>query len=563
MVCVIVLLVVFACNGKNKSSENENSISIDLKRGDVISCGPPGKEFGAVGFESSCTKKVEKDFDLAIAMLHSFEYNEAEKVFAKVIDNEPGCAMAYWGVAMANYHPLWEPPSQSELEKGAKAIAIAQSLQSTKGIDKDYVYALAQFYQDWKTLNHRTRSLNYERAMARMYGAYPSNDELAIFYALTLVATADPADKTYSNQIKAGNILTALYIREPDHPGIVHYIIHTYDNPELANLALPAARKYASIAPSSAHAQHMPAHIFIRLGLWDECIKSSIVSTESARCYAETAGMEGHWDEELHGMDYLMYAYLQKAETKLAKVQYDYLKTIQKVEPPNFKVAYAFASIPSRYFLENKMWEEAAHLEVYPKDFPWEKFPWQKAIFHFTRLLGSVHLGDIDSVKIELANLNSLYDTLTNQGESYKANQVLIQLKTGEAWMQMMEGKSRDARQLMSLAADMEDKTEKHPVTPGSVLPARELLGDMLLLMNKPKEALVAYEANLKKLPNRFNGLFGAAVAAEHLKDMDKAMSYYQQLTAMANVNVVSRYELEAARKFLAKHKSNLEGATQ
>ncbi|HJY22256.1 MAG TPA: hypothetical protein VJ279_05185, partial [Hanamia sp.] len=315
-----------------------------------------------------------------------------------------------------------------------------------------------------------------------------------------------------------------------------------------AALALPAARKYASIAPSSAHAQHMPSHIFTRLGLWDECIKSNLASIASAKCYAENAGIKGHWDEELHGMDYLVYAYLQKGDNNLAKQQLDYLKNIQEVYPSNFKVAYAFAAIPARYFLENKMWKEAAAMEMHPKDFPWQKFPWQKAIIHFTRLLGSVHIGNIELAKTELKNLNRMYDTLSAQKDIYKANQVMIQMKTGEAWILFKEGKTDEALQLMSLAADMEDKTEKSPVTPGEVLPAKELLADMLLQLNKPAEALEAYEANLKTHPNRFNGLYGAALASEKSDKMGKAKYYYHQLTAIANSSDSKRPELETAR---------------
>lgn len=400
-----------------------------------------------------------------------------------------------------------------------------------------------------------TGNVCFEKAMGKIHTAYPNDKEAAIFYGLSLVGAANPADKSFSNQRKAGAILTALYPKEPTHPGIVHYIIHSYDYPELAALALPAARKYASIAPSSAHAQHMPSHIFTRLGLWDECIQSTLVSTSSAKCYAENAGIKGHWDEELHGMDYLVYAYLQKAENDLAKQQYDYLKSIQEVYPVNFKDAYAFAAIPARYFPENKMWKEAASMEMHPTNFPWQKFPWQKAIIHFTRLLGSVHMGNSKVARTELKNLNRLYDTLKAQKDDYKANQVMIQIKTGEAWILLEERKMDEALQRMNLAADLEDKTEKSPVTPGEVIPAKELLADMLLQLNKPTDALEAYEADLKKHPNRFNGLNGAALASERSNKVEKATYYYQQLTAIANSPDANRPELEIARLFLKKEK--------
>src|SRR5579871_3028255 len=389
--------------------------------------------------------------------------------------------------------------------------------------------------------------------MERLYKKYPDDKEAAIFYALVLDGTADPTDKTFANQKKAGAILSGLYPNQPDHPGIVHYIIHTYDYPQLASLALPAARKYASIAPSSAHAQHMPSHIFTRLGLWDECIQSNLVSTASAKCYAENAGIKGHWDEELHGMDYLVYAYLQKGDNDHAKEQYDYLKTIHEVYPVNFKDAYAFAAIPARYFLENKMWKEAAGITLSPVDFPWQKFPWQEAIIHFARLLGSAHINDLNLARAELKDLNIIYDTLTAQKDLYKANQVMIQIKSGEAWILFEEKKMSEALQMMTTAADMEDRTEKSPVTPGEVIPAKELLADMLMQLNKPDEALKAYEADLKNHPNRFNGLYGAAQASERLNNTEKAKHYYQQLILIANSSSTKRSELKTAESFLKK----------
>ena len=385
-----------------------------------------------------------------------------------------------------------------------------------------------------------------------IYKKYPQDKEAAIFYALSLDAAADPADKSYNNQKKAGAILNAVYPDEPNHPGIVHYLIHTYDYPGLAELALPAARKYASIAPSSAHAQHMPSHIFTRLGLWDECIKSNLMSTSSARCYAETAGIKGHWDEELHGMDYLIYAYLQKGDVVHAKEQRDYLKTIHDVYPISFKDAYAFAAIPSRYLIENKMWNDAAHLETYPVEFPWVKFPWQKAIIHYTRLIGFVHIGNIDSARVEMKKLNILHDSLFAEKDMYKADQVEIQIKVSNALILFKEGKKNAALDLMKSAADMEDATEKHPVTPGQVVPARELLGDMLSEMRYYSKALEAYQEDLKINPNRFNGLYGAGLAAEKSGDKQKAEFYYRQLIDQSVFNS-TRPELVQAKHFLSK----------
>ena len=542
---LIFILLIFHQSCKQKNTPPSKAIinEIKLKRGDIISCGALDKQFGTMEFKTSLGENVKEDFNLAVKLLHSFEYDEAEKAFAKVIDKEPGYAIPYWGVAMSNFHPLWTPPTEVELEKGAKAIQIAQSLPTSKR-EEAYIDALAAFYKDWRKTDHKTRCLNFERGMEKVYKNYPEDKEASIFYALSLNGAVDPADKSFARQKKAGAILNNLFPGQPNHPGIIHYIIHNYDYPELAELALPAARKYASVAPSSAHALHMPSHIFTRLGLWDECIHSNLVSVASAQCYAKAAGIKGHWDEELHGLDYLMYAYLQKGENDSAKKQWDYLKTIHDVSPINFKVAYAYAAIPSRYLLENKMWQEAANLIVAPVNFPWKKFPWQEAIIHFTRLLGSVHTNNLNSAKDELKALIRIHDTLMAQKDNYKANQVDIQIKTSEAWIRMKEGKNSEALTLMQFAADMEDKTEKHPVTPGEVIPARELLGDMLLQLNMPMKALEVYEADLKKHPNRFNAIYGAGLAAQKSDDTQKSKSYFQQLLNVAGNTTSTRSEL-------------------
>lgn len=545
---------ILSCNNQNSTPSNELIKQLNLKRGDIISCGPPDAQFGSVDFDMTCDEKAKKDFNLAIELLHSFEYDESEKVFAKIIDETPGCAMAYWGVAMCNFHPLWNPPTEAELEKGSKAINIAKAITTKSAREAGYINAIGLFYKDWNTTDHHTRCVNFEHAMEKLYASYPDDKEAAIFYALSLDAAADPTDKTYAKQKKAGAILEALYKVEPNHPGVIHYIIHTYDYPELAALALPAARRYAGVAPSSAHALHMPSHIFTRLGLWDEAIHSNLQSVAAAQCYAEQADIPGHWDEELHGMDYLVYAYLQKGDNKLAEEQVKYLNTIKAVYPADFKVAYAFAAIPSRYLLENKKWTEAAALQIPPANISWNKFPWQEAIIHFTRLLGEVHIGKMVDAKSELIQLNRLRDTLAKQKDSYKSKEVEIQIKTGEAWIQFESANKTNAVNIMKLAADMEDSTGKHPVTPGEVLPARELLGDMFLQMGENQDALQAYEAVLKKSPNRFNSLYGAGKAAEKSGDKQKTIYYYKQLSTITDSTGSGRQELVYVRKFLAMH---------
>jgi tetratricopeptide (TPR) repeat protein len=553
--CYILLsAAILSCNNKQPAPSQALIEQLNLKSGDVIACGPPDAKFGSVHFDITGNEKTKKDFNLATELLHSFEYDEAEKVFTKIIDDTPDCAMAYWGVAMCNFHALWTPPAEAELIKGARAINIAKSIARKSEREAAYINSLGIFYKDRSTADHHTRCVNFENAMEKLHASYPDDKEAAIFYTLSLDAATDPKDKTYTKQKKAGAILEKLYKTTPDHPGIIHYIIHTYDYPGLAALALPAAKRYAKVAPSSAHALHMPSHIFTRLGLWDECIRSNLKSVEAAQCYAEQAAIPGHWDEELHGLDYLVYAYLQKGENKLAEKQIDYLKTINKIYPVNFKVAYAVAAIPCRYVLENKKWKAAASLEIHPVGFSWDAFPWQEAIIHFTRLLGNVHINNVNAAKLELAKLNQLHDTLEKQKDGYKSMEAAIQIKAGEAWIQFASGDRAGAVETMKLAADMEDSTGKHPVTPGEVLPARELLGDMLLQMNNNAAALQAYEAVLTKSPGRLNSLYGAGKAAERSGNRQKAIHYYRQLSSTTDPENSDRQEIAEVQKFLTAH---------
>jgi hypothetical protein len=555
VVFIVLIATAFSCNEKTDTPSPLLIKNMSLKRGEVISCGPADQQLGSVSFAISGSKKSNEQFQLGLKFLHSFEYDEAEKVFAAIIDNEPACAMAYWGVAMSNFHALWAPPTADELKKGAQAVEIAGTTGSKTEKEKDFIEAIGAFYHKHNELDHRARCAAFEKAMEGLYTKYEGDKEAAIFYSLSLVAAADPTDKTFTKQKKAGDILNALYPGQPNHPGIVHYIIHTYDVPELAELGLPAARKYASIAPSSAHALHMPSHIFTRLGLWDENIQSNRASVSSAQCYAQAIGIKGHWDEELHGLDYLVYAYLQKGDNDSARLWWDYLNTIEKVEPTNFKVAYAFAAIPSRFVLENKMWKEAAGLQLHNIELPWKNYPWQKAIHHFARFMGAAHTNNLSSAEKELAELKSLQIKLEEEKDAYKAGQVAIQIHTSEAWLQLKKGNKEEALKLMRTAADMEDKTSKHPVTPGEVLPARELLGDMLMETGNSKEALQAYEQSLQKHMNRFNSLYGAAVAAEKSGNQPLAKKYFSKLVEMAGSARIERAEVRQAKIYLGKEK--------
>lgn len=548
----MLLLLIVSCQPKKDQSQREAELkSIDLIRGDIALCGSENGEFGTVNVDLSCIEKVKGNFNLATALLHSFEYAEAEKVFAKVIDEDPDCLMAYWGVAMCNFHPLWSPPGKEDLEKGSKVIALARSLESKSPRESDYLEAIATIYDQWDKLDYRARALKFEKATENIYKKYPDDEEAAIFYALALRTTAEPTDKSFRNQRKAGEILNAVFIKEPNHPGIAHYIIHTNDYPELAELALPAARKYASIAAASAHAQHMPSHIFTRLGLWDESVNSNLKSISAAKCYAQNLGMKGHWDEELHGLDYLVYAYLQQSRDDQVLETVNYLKTISEVFPINFKDAYSFGAIPVRYALERKDWKAAARLEFRPSGFPWEKFPWEKANIHFGRLLGAVHTHQSEVAQLELKQLNAIHAQLQQAREDYQAGLVLIQIKASEGWMEFEKGHREAALQRMMDAATMEDATEKHPVTPGEVIPARELLGDMYMDMGEPVKALEAYESDLKRHPNRFNGLYGAGLAEERSGNARKASAYYKQLLVVTDSSVSKRPQRLAAEAYV------------
>lgn len=536
-ILLIATSVLFTtCQNRNSNPPKELIAELQLASGPLISCSPANKSFGVVNFEMDCNENVKQDFNTAMELLHSFEYSEAEKQFAKVIAQSPDCAMAYWGVAMSTFHPLWEPPSERDLIKGARAISIAKSIKNKSEKTNDYINAVAAYYDNWRATDAKKRSINFENAMQRLHAKYSADNESAIFYALSLDAAADPTDKTFARQKKAGEILTALYKSAPDHPGIVHYIIHTYDYPGIANLALDAAKRYADVAPSSSHALHMPSHIFTRLGLWDDCIHSNLDAVAAAKCYAESAGIKGHWDEELHGLDYLVYGYLQKGDNQKADEQLQYLNSIQEVNPSNFKVAYAFAAIPARIVLENKNWKAAASLALKP-GFAWQQYPWQEAIVHFARTLGAAHTGLLAQANLELDTLKQLRTMLEHNKDAYKANQVAIQATAAEAWIAFFKGNKNDALSKMELAANMEDSTSKHPVTPGEVLPARELYADMLLAAHQYDKALQQYELSLQKAPNRFNSLYGAGLAAEKLNNHDKANDYYDQLTAIADKN--------------------------
>src|SRR5467141_562386 len=366
------------------------------------------EKLGRVNFTVSCNRAAQQQFNRAVALLHSFWYEEAEKGFVEVTKADPKCGMGYWGIAMSSYHPVWAPPVAAELRNGMAAMQKANMVGARTQREQDYIKAIETFYQDADKIDHRTRALAYEKAMEQLYLRYPKDHEAAVFYALALLGTALPTDKTYANQKKAAEILNKILANEPEHPGVAHYLIHSFDYPALAPLALAAARSYARIAPSSPHALHMPSHIFTRLGLWQESIQSNIASAAAAKNYVARMHPGTASFNQLHAMDYLTYAYLQTAQDGKAKAIVDEIYGITKVDDATFAAAYAFAAVPARYAFERRQWAEAAGLKLYPSDFPWSNFRYAEAMIYFTRAIGSSRSGDPAGANQDIERLASI-----------------------------------------------------------------------------------------------------------------------------------------------------------
>jgi len=511
---------------------------------------------GSVHFPVACETGVQATFTRAVALLHSFGYEEARKSFAKVGEQDPSCGMAAWGIAMTYYHPIWAPPTAAELGAGAAAADRASAVGAGTDREKRYLTAIGAFYRDFGRVDHRTRALAYKEAMEDLARRYPDDHEASAFYALALLGAAAPGDAAFAAQKQAADILNGLLMKEPQHPGAIHYLIHAYDYPSLAAMALPAARTYAKIAPSSPHALHMPSHIFTRLGLWPESIESNLASADAARrLVARTYPGAASFDA-LHALDYLEYAYLQTGNEPKARQVREDAATARKFDDPNFAAGYALAAIPARFALEHRRWDEAATLEAPDASLPWQNFPYARAITQFARALGSARGGEPKRAYAPLANLEEIHATLVKSpvpGPYDWAGQVDSMRLAAAAWVAYSEGHRSEAVDLARTAADLEDRVGKHPVTPGGVLPARELLADLLREMGQADEALQQYEASLSVAPNRFNGLYGAAQSAEASGDSRKATQYYAMLAQ--NCSSSDRTEVKRARDFLERHK--------
>jgi hypothetical protein len=507
-------------------------------------------QIGTVSFQTSCDPAVAADFNRAVSLLHSFEFGTAMTTFNAILVRDPACAMAHWGIALSYWgNPFGGVKSGPLLENGRTAIQKGLATGRPTPRERGYLEAVAALFTSTDTATHRARTLAYTAAMEKVQRDFPSDIEARIFYALAVNQTADLNDKTYAAQLQAASILEPLWKQFPDHPGLPHYIIHAYDHPPLAPRALEAARRYAVIAPAAPHALHMPSHTFTRVGYWKESAETNVASERSA--------MEGGAiSEALHAMDYEIYAYLQMADDQQAADVVRRAPGIARRLNPNAVAgaapavagAYAAAAIPARYALERGAWREAASLMAVAT-----VYPYADAVTHFARALGAARSGSSSAAEPDIERLAALRDRLAELNDPYWREQVDIQRRIAIAWVAYAQGRTGEAVELLRAAADAEDTTDKAAISPGPLAPARELLGEMLLLAGDSRGALAAFEATMAKEPNRFRGIFGAATAAEALGDAARARQHYSKLLEVGGGGSGNRAELQRARQYLAR----------
>ena len=509
--------------------------------------GTPEK-LGRVHFETTCKPEVAAGFDRAVALLHSFSFSAAKTAFEQVASKDPSCAMAHWGIALTHWgNPFAGLKPAKAVAAGHAAIQRALAAGTPSPRERDYITAAAELFKDHETVDQRTRTLAYERAMERVYKSHPSDSEAAAFYALAVNQTALPSDKTYAQQLKAAAILEKLFRDQPEHPGLAHYIIHAFDHPPLAARALEAARRYAQIAPSAPHALHMPSHTFTRVGHWEDSIAAN-------RKSYETSMREGSFGEALHAIDYQVYAYLQTGQDAAARraIEEDAPKALAKLDPnamggaaPGVAGLYAAAAIQARYALERGAWAEAATLQPTPTP-----FPFVDAVTRFARALGAARSANPAGAKAEVAELKMLQEKLAAMKDAYWAEQVGIQQQVANAWITFAEGRKAEAVEMLRKAADAEDATDKSAISPGPLVPARELLGEMLLAVDRPGDALTELETTLRKEPNRFRATYLAARAASLSGKSDVARNHFTHLLEICKAgDTPGRPELQEARK--------------
>jgi len=511
------------------------------------------ERLGQVRFAVTCEAPAQTEFNRGMALFHSFWFRPAIASFQKVLQLDPGCGMADWGIAfMSMGNPFAWPANPKAMQAAAAAMADAQRIGARSERERDYIAALAVFFKDWESADYRARAVALQKAMESLAARYPQDDEAQILYALVLDATALPTDKTYANQLKAAVILEPLFKKYPDHPGVAHYLIHTYDYADLAEKGLPSARVYAGIAPSVPHALHMPSHIYARLGLWHEMIESNLASYRVVQDELSAKTMNVGSYDALHAMDYMEFGRLQLAQDKAARQLVDEVSAIRAVNVENFVSAYAFAAIPSRFALERGDWKSAAALKLSPPDLAWNKFPQAEAVLVYARGLGAARSGDAAAARADLQRLQALKDAMIAAKIGYWPGQADFQIKALDAWIALAGQRRDEALSLARAAAEIEEASDKHPVTPGNVVPSRELLGEMLLTTGQPQQALAEFERSLKRDPNRFRGIYGAARAAEAAGNRTLARDYYSKLRALAADSDTDRPELVQARAFVA-----------
>jgi hypothetical protein len=503
-------------------------------------------QLGTVVFPVSCEKAVQKPFERGIALLHSFWYEEAEKEFREIESDDPHCVMARWGVAMSLWHQLWNNPDPDAIEKGLEEIHQAKNTdRPTTPRERAYIAAITAFYSNAKKLNHEARAKAYSDAMKKVYESYPADHEAAAFYALSLLASEPHDDATFANRKQAAAILEKLFAVEPDHPGVAHYLIHSYDKPQLAQLGLPAARRYAQIAPAAPHALHMPSHIFARVGLWQDDINSNLASIAATRKTAAMhMGGEGH---QFHAMDFLIYAYLQSGHEADAARVIEEVKTM-----PKMKSMYgedfdpqtnALSEFPAMYDLELRHWSDAAALRIVPGSLRGDH-----SVTYRAKTIGSARSGDLAAAHKNLEQIATIHKELVARKKTDEAEAVDEDYQEAEAWILHAEGNDDKATAMLRALADKNDQLGNEP----EGIPAREMLADMLLEARRPQQALAEYQTDLKLNPNRFNGLYGAAQAAEAAGKQNDANEYYAMLLKVCDGSNSTRPELSRARELVA-----------
>ncbi len=504
-------------------------------------------QLGTVHFPISCATSVQKPFARGVALLHSFWYEEAEKEFVQIAKNEPNCAMAHWGVAMSLWHQLWNEPDAKVIARGLDEVNAAKKLaQKASPRENAYIAAIAAFYSDSQKLDHAARAKAYSDAMKKVYESYPDDHEAATFYALSLLASEPHNDETFANRKEAAAILEKLFATEPDHPGVAHYLIHAYDTPSLAQLGIPAARRYAQVAPASPHALHMPSHIFARVGLWQDDINSNLASVAATRKTAAMGmGGEGH---QFHAMDFLVYAYLQSGREADAQKIIDEVKAM----PPMHDMygmgydprTFALSAFPAIYDLELRHWTDAAALT------PVEGAPTgDHAITYWARAIGAARSGNFAQAHKDLEQIENVRQKLLAEKKTDPAEAVAQDYQEAAAWVAHAEGKDDEAIASLRTLADRNDKLGDEPES----IPAREMLADLLLEAKRPQQALAEYQTDLKLNPNRFNGLYGAARSAEAAGKQSEATEYYAMLVKVCDGCNSTRPELNRAKELLAK----------